>query len=112
MNATAMLANQKIMVLYHAKARQYLDDHGRLYGATDEQIASVAEWLRYHAFRHAIEPLERQRNKVLTDWLSLQTNVHAEQPEWLKKCVAEWNEIIASVGRKDFGYTSTSGEAK
>lgn len=102
------MRKQEFMIKYYAKARRYLDDHGRLLHATDEQITSVAEWLRYHEFRRAIEPLERQRNKPVMDWLSLQTDVHAEQPDWLKKIVADWNEHIAFVARSEFGYDSTS----
>lgn len=104
-----MLRKQEFMVKYYAKAQRYLDDRDRLRDATDDQITSVAEWLRYHEFRRAVEPLDRYRNKAVSDWLAIQTDVHAEQPEWLKKIVTEWNEHIAFVARSEFGYESTSG---
>jgi hypothetical protein len=99
-----MLRKQEFMIRYYAKARRYLDEKGRLFHATEDQITSVAEWLRYHEFRRTIEPLERYRNKAMSEWLSLQANVHAEQPDWLKKIVADWNEHIAFIGRSEFGY--------
>jgi len=99
-----MLRKQEFIIRYYAKARRYLDDRGRLLHATEDQIISTAEWLRYHEFRRAIEPLERYRNKAITDWLSIQANVHAEQPDWLKEIVSGWNEHIAFVARSEFGY--------
>lgn len=110
-NATAMHAKQGFMIKYHAQAKRYLLDHGRYETASQDEFERLAESFRYHDFRRAIEPVERQRNKAVSDWLSLQA-MPAEQPDWLKKIVADWNEHIAFIGRSEFGYEPTSEVTK
>jgi len=76
-----------------------------------DELERLAESFRYDDFRRAIEPLERQRNKVLSDWLALQTATLPVPPPWLTQITKEWNEHIAFIGRSEFGYTD-SGERK
>lgn len=104
MNATAMLAKQSFMIKYHAQAKRYLKDRMRFNTATADEIERLAESFRYDDFRRAIEPLERQRNRAVSEWLFLQTTPNPEMPDWLKRIVADCNEHIAFVGRSEFGY--------
>jgi hypothetical protein len=100
---TALQQRHESMVRYHAQAKRYLYEQGRLDDASQDELSRVADWLRYESFRRSIEPYERSRNMVMTRWLSLQVDPLAELPEEVRGWVAGWNELIASKAR-EFGY--------
>lgn len=102
MNTTATEAAEN-RLKYHAQAKRYLYERGRLDEATAEELQSVADWCRYEEFRRNIEPYERARNHIMSQWISLQVNPQADMPQTVKDCVAGWNDLIASKAR-EFGF--------
>lgn len=80
----------------------------RYYGIDNPtEVRHLMESIRYREFRRAIEPLERDRNKPIFQWLSLQVRPNEPQPEWLVENTKLWDEMIAGVARK-YGYANDS----
>jgi hypothetical protein len=102
-SATAMAERATFMLKYHAQARRYLYERDRLEEATENELTSLADSLRYEDFRRHVKPYERARNHIMSRWLSLQVNTMADMPKEVKDCIAQWNELIASEARK-FGF--------
>lgn len=94
---------QSELTRYHAQAKRYLWERDRLDEATPEELASIADWLRYESFRRAIEPYERARNYIVSRWLSLHAIPPADMPAEIKNAVDGWNELIASKA-SEFGF--------
>jgi hypothetical protein len=112
MNATAMLAEQSIMLKYYWRAQRELDEHDRLDDATDKDIEQLAHALRHQEFICAIEPYQRQRAHIISSWAMLQTRPLdlSQLPKPLRRAVADWDEMIAGVARQ-FGYRPEFGNA-
>jgi hypothetical protein len=49
----------ELQMRYYAKAKQYLYDHDRLDTATDDMLASTAEYLRHQDFLLTTRPYVR-----------------------------------------------------
>ena len=110
MNATAMLAEQSIMLKYYGRAQRELDEHDRLDDATDKEIEQLAHALRHQDFMRAIEPYQRMRTCIISPWLMFQTRpVNPSQyPETVRQALANVDEMIAGVAR-EFGYQADGG---
>lgn len=101
---------------YWFQARRYLLLRGEQ-AITTADVQRTAEWLRYTDFRRHIEPLEKQRNRILSMWVERQpmpvmhvtleggemTTQLVPLPDWLTEAVKQWDELIAIEARR-FGY--------
>jgi hypothetical protein len=94
-----------VMPRYYAQAQRYLYDRGRLEMATDDQLASLAESLRYDDFRRHVEPYLQQKMRLVSDFLALQATPNAKMPKELEVVLAQWDEMTAIEAGK-FGYAS------
>jgi len=93
-----------VMPRYYAQAQQYLYDRDRLDTVTDEQLAGLAERLRYEDFRRHTEPYVRQKMRLVGDFFALQASPNAKMPEELQKMLAQWDEMIQAKAL-EFGYS-------
>lgn len=98
---SALVHAADIRMRYYAKAKQYLYDRHRLDTAGDDELTSVADYLRHWDFMAAVEPYVRQKNRIVSGFYSLQPNV--QLPKILEEALAAWDELIAIEARK-FGY--------
>ena len=100
-----MLPAANVIPRYVAQARRYLWERGRLDLASQEEITSLAEYLRYHEFRCAIEPHQRLQEKMITDWAILQSGSvdWSEAPQLLQETVLDIHRAIKKIAA-DFGY--------
>lgn len=98
----------KRIEFYH-HARRYLREHDPIgYEAMRrEQIEHLAEALRHEAFREHAQPYRKIKEKLLSDFYSLQVNPCAPLPKWLQEQLAELDVMIASVAH-EFGYVDTT----
>jgi hypothetical protein len=94
----------KRIEFYH-HARRYLREHDPTGYETmrREQIEHLANALRHEAFREHTQPYRRIKEKLLSDFYSLQVNPCTPLPEWLQEQLAELDGMIAAVAR-EFGY--------
>lgn len=99
--------NPKRIEFYH-RARSYLRGHDPIGYETMrcEQIERMADVLRYEAFREHAQPYLRIKEKLLSDFYSLQVRPNVPLPEWLTDQLAELDTMIASVAR-EFGFDAT-----
>lgn len=94
----------KRIEFYH-HARRYLRERDPLAYETAnvKEIEHVADALRYEAFLEAIQPYLKQKERLLSDFYSLQTRPAAPMPDWLREALAEWDTMIKAVA-KEFGF--------
>jgi len=88
----------------YAQARQFLYDRDRLDTVTDEQLAGLAERLRYEDFRRHTEPYLEQKRRLIGDFFTLQASPNVKMPEELEALLAQWDEMIAAKAL-EFGYS-------
>lgn len=104
---SAMIEDAQIRMRYWAKAKQYLYDRDRLEIATEDQIASLADSLRYEDFRLATQPYVKQKERLITSFFGTQLDpLTAQMPKDLEDALAQWDEMIA-IEARNFGFAQT-----
>ncbi len=105
---TSMIERAEIRMRYYAKAKQFLYDRDRLDTATDDQLASLAEYLRHQDFLLASRPYVAQKERLINSFFGMQLDpLTAQMPAELEEALANWDEMISQVARQ-FGYEMTS----
>jgi len=102
-DALAIAERQHKLLRYHAEAKRYLYERDRLRDASQEELQSLAESFMFDDFKRQIEPYERIRSKLLSDFHMLQVNIQAQMPKELAESLEQLNDLIATKAR-DFGY--------
>lgn len=100
-----MIIDHPKRIEYFHHARRYLRERDPVAYeiASVEQIAHLADSLRYEAFRESVQPYARSKELLLTEFFALQTQPSGPLPLWLQDALAEWDVMIAAVAR-DFGF--------
>jgi hypothetical protein len=90
---------------YYHHAQRYLRERDPVAyeTATVKEIEHIANMLRYEAYREAIQPYLKQKERLLSDFYSLQAQPNTPMPDWLRENLAEWDSMIADVAR-EFGF--------
>lgn len=106
--SASMNLHPKHIEFYH-HARRYLREHDPVGYETmrREQIERMADVLRHEAFQEATQPYRKIKEKLLSDFYSLQVKPDMPLPDWLQEQLTELDVAIAAVAR-EFGYETVT----
>lgn len=85
--------------VYRAWARRELYEDGNTHPSADE-LQSVADYLRWEDFKRNIEPYERIRTRLMSDFLSYGTKPVAPLPKTLQDTIVMLNQRIESIAEQ------------